>query len=248
MWNSIPIASGSFKPGSKTDCSTTPLSGTTLEHSTGNLGLDQWILSLRDSRARTSAVAEAATDSTERNPDYGEKWHALSVKYDRDLSSWKTAHFLWEEDLPESSVRLPRWGLMRDGACYRLANSARPIYENVSGYLPTPTAADSRGRSYQYDRGNKAKARPSLLGMAKLLPTPAATDWKGQYTWETVKRRMKRTAGVRLPEELCRRVGKAIIPNPEFWEWMMGWPIGATGLQPVERDKFQQWRQQHSGS
>lgn len=59
---------------------------------------------------------------------------------------------------------------------------------------------------------------------------------------------MSMTRGVRLTEELSRRVGKAIIPNPEFWEWMMGWPIGSTALQPLGMDKFRQWQQQHSAS
>lgn len=89
------------------------------------------------------------------------------------------------------------------------------------------------------------KAVPSLLGVVKLLPTPAATDWKGQYTWETVKKRMAMARGVRLPEEMSRRVGKVIIPNPEFWEWMMGWPIGSTALRPLAMDRFRQWLQQH---
>ncbi len=80
-----------------------------------------------------------------------------------------------------------------------------------------------------------------------MLPTPAATDWKGQYTWETVRNRMAMTRGVRLPEELSRMVGKAIIPNPEFWEWMMGWPIGSTALQPLAMDKFHEWQRQHGG-
>lgn len=35
--------------------------------------------------------------------------------------------------------------------------------------------------------------------------------------------------------------------NPHFWEWLMGWPMGWTDLQPQETDKFQQWQQQHSG-
>jgi DNA (cytosine-5)-methyltransferase 1 len=117
--------------------------------------------------------------------------------------------------------------------------------ESASGFLPTPTMTDAKGRTYFYARGDKTKPVISLLGVAKLLPTESATDWKGEYTWETVKRRMQMTRGVRLPEELVRRVGKAITPNPEFWEWMMGWPIGSTGLRPVEMGKFQQWLRMH---
>lgn len=29
--------------------------------------------------------------------------------------------------------------------------------------------------------------------------------------------------------------------NPEFVEWLMGWPIGWTALEPLAADKFQQW-------
>jgi hypothetical protein len=120
---------------------------------------------------------------------------------------------------------------------------------HYSRSLPTPTVTDANGRTYHYSQGKKSKPSLSLCGVAKLLPTPGATDWKGEYTWETVKRRMATMVRhVRLSEELCRRVGKAIIPNPAFWEWMMGWPIGSSGLQPVETGRFRLWLRQHGRS
>jgi hypothetical protein len=36
--------------------------------------------------------------------------------------------------------------------------------------------------------------------------------------------------------------------NPQWVEWLMGWPMGWTGLQPLETDKFQEWLRQHSPS
>jgi hypothetical protein len=36
--------------------------------------------------------------------------------------------------------------------------------------------------------------------------------------------------------------------NPEWVEWLMGWPIGWTGLKPLAMDKFHLWQQQHSKS
>ena len=33
--------------------------------------------------------------------------------------------------------------------------------------------------------------------------------------------------------------------NPEWVEWLMGWPIGWTGLKPLEMDKFREWQLQH---
>lgn len=34
--------------------------------------------------------------------------------------------------------------------------------------------------------------------------------------------------------------------NPQWWEWLMGWPEGWADLEPLETDKFQRWQQQHS--
>ena len=36
--------------------------------------------------------------------------------------------------------------------------------------------------------------------------------------------------------------------NPEFQEWLMGWPIGQTGLKPLATGKYQEWLRQHSFS
>ena len=33
--------------------------------------------------------------------------------------------------------------------------------------------------------------------------------------------------------------------NPEWVEWLMGWPIGWTDLKPLEMGKYLSWYQQH---
>ncbi len=33
--------------------------------------------------------------------------------------------------------------------------------------------------------------------------------------------------------------------TPSMWEWIMGWPIGWTDLEPLGMDKFQQWFASH---
>ncbi len=35
--------------------------------------------------------------------------------------------------------------------------------------------------------------------------------------------------------------------NPDWVEWLMGWPIGHTDLKPLETAKYQEWLQQHGG-
>ena len=74
-------------------------------------------------------------------------------------------------------------------------------------------------------------------GCGLWAPTPSATDWKGSS--KAGQRRRQLTD----PE-------KGIIPcggkvNPEFSEWLMGWPIGWTGLDPLVTDRFRQWLHLH---
>jgi len=42
---------------------------------------------------------------------------------------------------------------------------------------------------------------------------------------------------------LAARVGGKL--NPTWVEWLMGWPLGWTSLEPLEMDKFQEWLRQH---
>lgn len=244
---SMNIASRSYQRGKKTVVFHGFPSLQMSRNLTAPRGAGMLMSSAPASHARTSAALALARELTANAPASGAKWCALPVRYDRASSGWKTAHSLWEEGLPECSVTLPAWGCMHGGELWERMTWERPTSGSACGWLPTPTKTDANGRTYHYSRGDKAKAVPSLVGVVKLLPTPAATDWKGQYTWETVKKRMAMARGVRLPEELSRRVGKAITPNPEFWEWMMGWPIGSTALQPLAMDKFRQWRRLHGG-
>ena len=243
----IPTPGAYCLHGSETESCSASRCGTTCELSTGCPGADTLTLSAVGSLARTSVVPEKAPASMASDPAFGRSSPASLARYDPDTHSLKTAQCSLFEGLIESSPTLPRWGSMRNGELFQRPTWERHTCESDSGLLPTPTATDACGRTYYYSQGTKDSAVVSLLGVAKLLPTPAATDWKGRYTWETVRRRMDMTRGVRLPEELCRAAGKAITPNPEYWEWMMGWPIGVTALKPLAMARFHEWQQQHGG-
>jgi len=78
-----------------------------------------------------------------------------------------------------------------------------------------------------------------------LWPTPVKSD-------SAARRPSKGWAGNDLPSVVWRRNGGEQNPskppaklNARWVEWLMGWPIGWTSLQPLEMDKFQQWQQQH---
>ena len=82
----------------------------------------------------------------------------------------------------------------------------------------------------------------SLQSAAKWWPTPNKRDWKDSGA----------TQGNRHSPNLGTAVHRATPAggtlNPDWVEWLMGWPIGWTGLAPLETDKFQQWYERHGMS
>jgi hypothetical protein len=79
-----------------------------------------------------------------------------------------------------------------------------------------------------------------MLGV-KLWPTPTAvTDTGGaslsKWGGSNARKKLKTMVS---DEELFGAL------NPTFPEWLMGWPIGWTALEPLATDKYQQWLEQH---
>ncbi len=189
---------------------------------------------LADFRARTSAQPEKVPASTESAAECGSTWQELSVKYCLASSSWKTHHYLWEEDLPWSSVTLPRWGMTRSGLLFQHPTLERPINANVSGLWQTPVADDSCNRAT--GKWN-SRGEPKLSAQV-LCPTPCSRDYRSGKGKKQTDR--GRTAGMSLSE------AQDGLLNPPWVEWLMGWPLGWTDLKPLATDRFREWQQQHS--
>ena len=80
-----------------------------------------------------------------------------------------------------------------------------------------------------------------------LWPTPRARDAKaGIKLTPTIQRRVMQRMAT-LGQLTIFQAGGGPL-NPNWVEWLMGWPIGHTALEPLEMDRFQQWQQQHGGS
>lgn len=173
---------------------------------------------LADFHVRTSVQQEEVQELRVSAPAYGSTWQESSVKYDLALSSWRTHLSSSIEDLPWSSVTLPKWGMTVSGSVYRHPIADRPKKETASGLWPTPKATDGTkgGRTLAGARKEAQRGKNMDLWMAILL---------------------------RTPEEEHIQNGRL---NPDWEEWLMGWPIGWTDLKPLEMDKFLEWQQQHS--
>lgn len=129
--------------------------GATFKPLMANRGAELLTWYLAGFHARTLAPPERAQGSTAHDPECGVTWHESSVKYDRDSRSWRTHQCLWDEDLPESLVTLPKWGMTRNGVVYQRQPLAQYTSESDCGsLLPTIVASEGKGAARNRFRGS----------------------------------------------------------------------------------------------
>lgn len=127
----------------------------------------------------------------------------------------------------------------------------RTTNETGSGFWPTPVASDTSSRNAKYSQGGT----PLSLAV-KLWPTPTVcgnynrkgaskTSGDGLATsvrmWPTPTRHNAKetnapSEALRNTPTLAAQAGGPL--NPDWTEWLMGWPIGHTDLQPSGTAKF----------
>jgi hypothetical protein len=215
-----------------TDISRLSRFGLTFARLTESLGEDVLTWFREDFLARTYLPPERERGSREAEADCGERWHGLSVKFDPDSCGWKTHHSLFPEDLDWFSLTLPNWGMMQDGELWERTTPGLPTAENGSGSgekWPTPCATDHKGSEkngqlrdrldYAVERGG-TKTRQTW-------PTPTANAHQNPGEHGTGGPNLATAASGQL--------------NPDWVEWLMGWPIGLTASAPLATDKFRQW-------
>ena len=209
--------------GSEMDACQSSPSGMTCEHSTENHGAEKSILSVVDSLVKTSVRQGKERDCQENVADYGVRWHALPMKFDLLLSSWRTHLCLFDEDLQLSSVILPKWGMLRDGELYRRLAPACITKGRGFGFWPTPTKFDGKNQN--------------------MMPRNGDTTRQDKFGKQRKVLRDGRTASMGLCRLIVSLTGR--LPNPETFEELMGWPNGWTALNQLEMDKFHKWLNLH---
>ena len=192
-------------------------SGMTFAPLTDDRGEDVLTWFLAGFPAKTSPQPGEVQASTASGLDSGERWPASLARYDHDSRSWRTHQYSLLGGLVEFSETWPRWGTMRGGECWAQSMPVRPTSGNGSGLWPTPCASEG-------------------LDCGTNWESLAAVDRGGR-----IARRIASTGG---PE--TRQTTHAQL-NPAWVEWLMGWPIGWTDLEPLATDRFQQWRHSHGG-
>ena len=209
----MPTPEACCLPASATACCHGSRFGTTCEPSTASPGQEPCMLCRGASHAKTLAQPANEQEFQEVDLGFGERWRELSVRFDRDLCSWRTHHSLWDEDLTGFFPTLPAWGLMRDGVLLEQVTLARFTNVRGSGLWRTPDAGSNRNNA-----------------------TPSRCVIEG---------RARKDQQIRLADQVCLIHGINGRLNPEWVEWLMGWPIGWTDCNALETAKFHEWQQQH---
>jgi len=176
LWKSLTTTGACCCSASATESSRGFPCGTTCARSTAGHGADMSTSCQADSLVRTSAPPEKAPESTERNPDFGERWRASFARFDRATSSWRTVQCSLFEGSAECSVTWPRSGMTVDGHAYQLPTAGRRTRGTESGFLPTPNACTISNDTNVQCSGDGRK-KPNKLGWAvaaEMWRTPTA--------------------------------------------------------------------------
>ena len=310
----IPTHEASSSPVNATDAFHDSRCGMTCEPSTGSHGEATLTSSQEDSHARTSPPQGRVPELMASDPGSGGRWRELWAKYDRVASGWKTHRCLWTEDLPWSSVTLPKWGMMQGGVLWERTTPEPRTSGTGVGFWRTPGATEANGGGqagttrleqghamrlrdqvkdptmWPTPRAGNPGSRPNGNG-GKILaeeveiaeglrevgtqrfPTPTASmatmqDMEqARFAWNGGKRPdyamfptpcatearqgfQDRSRGKKGSQESlstfiqvspAREAGGSL--NPNWVEWLMGWPLGWTSTEPMPESTWAAWQQ-----
>lgn len=229
------------------------LSGLTLKPSTANLGVLKWISSQEDSHASPIQVLGTYLEKKTQET-YGRTFKESLARFDPDSYSWRTYQTSIIQLPPQSLETWPKWGMTRRGVLYALQTLAHPIGERDGSSWPTPTASEAE-KAGLFNKGQMGNSLVAKAKRGELFPTPTASDGvrtnftygagnltlKGHVmTYPTPTAREPNDVGLNLDrgrysnDTLTRKVSNQEglknggRLNPEWVEWLMGWPIGWT--------------------
>ena len=181
---------------------------------------------------------------TEKVPQCGITWRGWLAKFDPDSYSWKTAQCSFIEESGECLETFPASGLTRDGLLWEQTRSERPTKGIERGLWRTPdTGGGGTSGLLKKGQNHRKNGQPIQIRLVDQVNNPRL--------WPTPVARMYKDGGspaeyARNEIPLAAQVGGPL--NPEWVEWLMGWPQEWTDLKPLATDKFHKWSQQSGGN
>lgn len=199
------------------------LFGLTCEPSMATLGVERFLSSLEDSHV--NHIQQQGNNSPIKTQEIcGRILPESLARLDHSSSSWRMCQMSLNGHYPQFSKTFPKWGMMRRGVLWRLARLERPTKGQDGFSLPTPTTQ----ANMLCDSMSHSKAHRNLK---RKFPTPTAREPndlginlnRGKYSNDTLTRKVSNLHNLEVGGKL----------NPEWVEWLMGWPIGFTECEPA---------------
>lgn len=128
---------------------------------------------------------------------------------------------------PGNPERVGRFGTKHGGKNLNDEIAYRQIHR-----VPTPTSGFMN--TINHDPYPGSRGRPALGALVKRAPTPTTQDASNNGPASQQERNTK---------PLNAEVGGPL--NPDWVEWLMGWPVGWTDSKPLGTDRFRLWLNSH---
>jgi len=209
-----------------------------------------WMSSAEDSPASQSAWLEGDEEPPTSDGSGPSSLDSFAY-YDLDTRSWRTSQgSLWGAEWERYSETWPRSGMTRSGTVWRRRTSMPRISATGSSSWPTPDASvmnDGEGLATWLARREREKAKhrngngfgTPLAIAVQLWRTPQARD--GDPRGTQTEKRASGGHSVGLNDQ----VGGSL--NPTWVEWLMGFPLGWTVLEPSEMPSSRKSRSTSAG-
>ena len=103
---------------------------------------------------------------------------------------------------------------------------------------PTPTVQDSNKATKRWREDHQNNLTAAVFNPGRMFPTPTKSDYKGAYKTESLIRKDgKSRAFDKLPNAVLEGEGNETVKgslNPDWVEWLMGYPPGFTN--PISQE------------
>lgn len=174
--------------------------------------LNQSMSSAAGSHARTYHETEACLESTDSERDCFKKLSGWFVRLDRNALCWRTSQGCLMEGSERFCGIWPRSGSMLNGMCFRRVQLVPTRFANGFSFWPTPNTVGWRGDGELI----ALKRRVSTTQEFVTLSHRAAISKRTRH-W---------------PES--RGLKPNGTENPQFLEWLMGFPEDWTAVEDLE--------------
>lgn len=152
------------------------------------------------------------------------KWEAKPIFSEIESTSTPSED---EESCTESFANLSRSATPSRHLLFQLAPSTLPTEGIESGLLPTAKGGE---RGPDKAKINRSKTGISLETKIAMLPTPPTRDYKGANGPAHIDKNKGRAHMDQLPNAITHGTNPGLKLQPNFVEWMMGYPQGYTDL------------------